>query len=178
MKKKTFIILLILFLLILSGCGNGKKDKRNTGASVEVIKTVEPVDNQLNCSKDITDQLSNLATNIRLVNYLEMSFSKEKLQEYSIIYDVTFGDSYDSQSIDGVVARLEENFLDLYNVGNDKVIISTKEIAPKRYNIKTYIGFKELTNEEKEKIGMTNIGSYEANLRAFENVGYICQSSI
>ncbi len=178
MKKRVFIVLLILFLMVLSGCGNGKKDKRNASTSVEVIKTVEPVDNQLNCSKDITDQISNVASNIRLVNYLEMNFSKEKLQEYSIIYDVTFGDSYDSQSIDNVIARLEENFLGLYNIDNDKVIISTKEIAPKRYNIKTYISFKELTSEEKKKIGMTNIGSYEANLKAFENTGYICQSSI
>ena len=109
---------------------------------------------------------------------LEMSFLSNALQEYSIIYDVTFGDTYSTSDISNIVGQLEENFLSLYNIDNEKVIISTREIAPKRYNIKTLISYKQLTKDEKAQINMIDIGSYDTNLRAFENSGYICQTSV
>ena len=176
-SKKITIMILIFLLVLITGC-ESKKGSVIASTPVDVTKQIEPIDQQLNCSKDISDQLTGEASNIRLVNYLEMNFAKERLQDYSIIYDVTFGDNHDSKSIRDVVFRLEENFLSLYGLDNGKVIISTKEIAPKRYNIKTYISFKDLTSAEKEKINLKNVGNYETNLRAFESTGYICQTSI
>ena len=51
MRNKRLIIMFILLLVLVTGC-EGKKEKRNA-SNVEVIKSVEPYDQQLNCSKDI-----------------------------------------------------------------------------------------------------------------------------
>ena len=176
MNRKVILLVLIILLFFVTGCESKKEKKANSG--VEVIKSIESIDQQLNCSKDITEQLALSTGNIRLVNYIEMSFSVDKLQEYSIIYDVTFGDEYNTDDVMNVVGRLEENFLSLYNLENGKVVISTKEVSPKRYNIKTKIEYISLTNEEKEKINMVDIGIYDTNLRALESAGFICQTSI
>lgn len=176
-NRKLVIILLILLVILITGC-DGKKERVIASTPVDVTKQIEPIDQQLNCSMDMSNQLFGVANNIRLVNYLELNYAKERLQEYSIIYDVTFGDSIDNKSVNDVIYKLEENFLSLYGLDNDKVVISTKEIAPKRYNVKTYINYRELTSAEKEKINMKNIGTYDTNLRAFESAGYICQTSI
>ncbi len=118
MNNKRLLILIFIFLLfIVTGC-DGKKERVVASVPVDVTKAVEPIDQQLNCSKDISNELTGFASNIRLVNYLEMNFAKERLQEYSIIYDVTFGDNYDTHSINDVIFRLEENFLSLYGLDN------------------------------------------------------------
>ncbi len=150
MKSVRRILLLIICCSFLISCDV----KRNT----------------LECSIDksskegITEQMSTT-----------VEYANKKVDKVTFVYSLTYDlEKYKEEEIINLTNSIKEEYEKTYK-DNGNISISSKRNGNRTFEIAVAINYGKLTNEEKEKYGLSFPDGIEKSRNDFEAEGYTCK---
>ncbi len=147
---KKYIFLMILCLLFVIGCE----------------KEVTPSKKILTCTKDVSKET------VPVFQTLNFSFVDDKLDTFDINVSVNISD-IDKSLIDNFVENVKSMYEEQYkDYSNAKVNVSKK--SDKEIFIEVSLDYKNMSEEEKNKLGYSEIDNYEAIKSQHEENEYTC----
>ncbi len=152
---KKYIYLLIIGIIVITGCNNDK-------LFPDIIEEKELV-----CTKDIT------TSDIPMLQTVNIKFMNNKIETMNTNILVTLSNVYKS-SIDTFVKSFEKTYADQYK-DNSHIQVDVSKKSESEIFINIEIDYKNMTNEEKVSSKLTGSEDYSVNKMQFESKGYTCK---
>lgn len=144
--KKCLVVISVMCLALLAGCGGNKV---------------------LTCTK----QLSN--TGIKMVQTATVNFVGDKIDTMNTKIVATLPDSYKSL-INTLVNTYKKQYEKQY--GDYKAVkVNTSKLSDSEIEISIDFDYKSLTDSEKVKLNMAGSEDYDVNKNTLEKSGFTCK---
>lgn len=144
--KKCLVVISVMCLALLAGCGGNKV---------------------LTCTKQLS------STGVKMVQTATVNFTGNKIDTMNTKIVATLPDSYKSL-INTFVTQFEKQYEKQY--GDYKAVkVKTSKVSDSEIEINIDFDYKALTDTEKKKLNMAGSEDYDVNKNTLEKAGFKCE---
>lgn len=153
MKKIVSAIIVTLCSVLLVGCGNSSKN--------------------LNCSMDYSKQTGMSNYGVKTIADVDVNFKGNKIQDMKMSFTFTLPDSLKDKTNE-LISSMETTYKTQYS--GEHFTVTTDKISDNEFSVSVAMDFKNMTDAEKAKAGMSSGSeSYSVNKADLEKQGFTCK---